>query len=474
MVRLRLLALAFSCLSTACGGGVTGDGTDGGTADAAEPDGPDRDGDGLPDDDEVDHGTDPDNPDSDDDGITDGDEVDGGTDPTNPDSDGDGIYDGDEIDLGTDPTVPDSACADLEAQATLVKLPVDIILAIDTSTSMGGEIDQVQANLNSNLATILAAAAIDYRVILIADYPGDPQPEPPGASADDKLDICISTPLGGAACTCSDGTCSSAPANPAMTDDPGPGGDFKHYDVLVDSHDALRRILDDFDAADEHGNPGWGTYLRDGAQKVFLLITDDDAELEPNTASEFDDQLRALSPQFEIGGERNYVFHSILGMAARPSPDEAKAWAPGAAVQNGLCDDGTQSEGPGVLYQQISKMSEGLRFPLCLNDNFDVIFQAIADDVVEGSSLGCSFTPTPSDPETSLDFDHMVVYYTPGGATMPTKLTKVADAGVCGASSYFVADGEVTLCPVTCDAVQADGMGELSVHVACSGPGPVD
>ncbi len=72
------------------------------------PDTGDDDDDGLPNDDEDDHGTDPNDPDTDDDGLNDGDEVDEGTDPTNPDSDFDGVDDGDEVDQGTDPTNPDT------------------------------------------------------------------------------------------------------------------------------------------------------------------------------------------------------------------------------------------------------------------------------------------------------------------------------------------------------------------------------
>jgi hypothetical protein len=50
----------------------------------------DRDGDGIPDDEEDDLGTDPDDPDSDGDGTNDGDEVRDGTDPTDPDDGGGG------------------------------------------------------------------------------------------------------------------------------------------------------------------------------------------------------------------------------------------------------------------------------------------------------------------------------------------------------------------------------------------------
>lgn len=69
----------------------------------------DTDGDGLPDVQEAELGTNPENPDSDDDGITDGDEVNvHRTDPLNFDTDGDNFYDGGELVRGTDPNNPDS------------------------------------------------------------------------------------------------------------------------------------------------------------------------------------------------------------------------------------------------------------------------------------------------------------------------------------------------------------------------------
>ena len=58
----------------------------------------DGDDDGIPDDDEIDLGTDPLDPDTDGDGIDDGEELfDLGTDPTDSDTDGDGLDDGDEV-----------------------------------------------------------------------------------------------------------------------------------------------------------------------------------------------------------------------------------------------------------------------------------------------------------------------------------------------------------------------------------------
>ncbi len=75
----------------------------------------DTDGDGLPDDDEEEAGTDPLDPDTDDDGLTDGDEVDvHDTDPLDPDTDDDDLTDGEEVNTyDTDPLDPDTDDDDL-------------------------------------------------------------------------------------------------------------------------------------------------------------------------------------------------------------------------------------------------------------------------------------------------------------------------------------------------------------------------
>jgi hypothetical protein len=482
MFRSTLLVLLTTTALTACGGSSKGDDDGAGDADGGagdvdaggggDPDAdtrPDSDGDGLPDEEEDDHGTDPDDPDSDDDGLSDGDEVDLGTDPLDPDSDDDGILDGDEVDLGTDPTMPDDACADDAEAATLTKLPVDIILVIDTSTSMGGEADAVRDNISVNLADILEDNDLDYRVILLGDYPTDTQDAgSPGASESDKRFICISSPLSGEDCTCADGlSCTlvggGALVAPQMTDQ------FKHYDVLVDSHDGLQRILEDYDAEDEQGNPGWGTYLRADAQRVFIFISDDDATNEPNTFTEFNTQLTAMDASFGTMADPAYKFHAILGMVENdPATDP---WLPTDAVQNTECDPG--SDGNGAVQREIAIGTDALRFPLCDNDNFDVIFSQIAADVVSGSALGCSLTPEPPEGE-ELDFDKVVVYYTEGGADVPAKFDQVASVDDCAAESYYVDGADVVLCPTTCDVVQADPEGQLAVHVACETGGGVD
>tara|TARA_R110002096_G_scaffold171490_2_gene344376 strand:+ start:12110 stop:13540 length:1431 start_codon:yes stop_codon:yes gene_type:complete len=420
---------------------------------------PDADFDGLSDADELDYGTDPANPDSDNDGLDDGDEVERGTDPLDPDSDGDGLRDGDEVLLGTDPNLADQACASASDEASVVKKPVDIILVVDTSGSMSGEIDAIEENLNTNLGSELAASGVDYRIVLLADH-GNPD-------VSGKFGICIDSPLSGHDCNTVDGD--------AL---PFDGERLKHYPIYVGSHDAYDRILSDY-ALDDDGiynvapqgglvpalPYGYGEFLREDALKVFLIISDDDTQgATTASAAAFDDALLAMAPeQFGTADERNYLVHSIIGQEGKAA-DTSIPWLAADAVATATC--GGDSEAAGTQYQDLSILTGGLRFPLCDNENFDAVFQAMAENLSEEVTLGCTFQPAePAHGE--LDFDRMVVYYTDGVNDETSSLNRVANAGDCAENSYYVSAGLVSLCPSTCDDAQADLAGRLSMHVAC-------
>ena len=139
----------------------------------------DSDHDGMPDDVELQNGTNPNNPldadaDPDGDGLTNGDEVALGTNPNSADSDGDGIDDGTEIQLGYDPKDPASFPPDngpqlisltvtprsigLSIGSVVIQQPVQLSI---TGTFDTGETLDLTANpttsfqsLNSSVATV--------------------------------------------------------------------------------------------------------------------------------------------------------------------------------------------------------------------------------------------------------------------------------------------------------------------------------
>jgi hypothetical protein len=519
MVKKSILLSVLVSGLVACGGSTGGGGDAGVDGNGGCPD---RDNDELCDADELTHGTNPDVADSDNDGILDGEEIEIGTNPLNPDTDGDGIPDGDELELGTDPKVPDRGCASLDLGATLSQKPVDIIVAIDNSSSMGDEINGVQNKINDDFAQILEDSMLDYRVILVSFY-GDirnrvrPTTEfcnsdtSAGGNPIDSLnphecEVCFGPPLSSTACSTWD-------ANSR----PGNNPKFHHYSVTIDSHDSFKVLLETFATADNPGNHpgrnhgtginenpwavgwtpllpnGWGSSLRKGAQRVFLEITDDESNgTDGRTAAQFKQGLADLanSPPPQLEGEApfgtlaepNYTFHAILGLLA--NTPETNPWLPTDPIIVGIDEGGAAGfqcgsmsccpggEHPGEQYQQVAIDTGGLRFPVCNPAGYDVIFNKIAERVVEGAEIECDFPVPPAPQGEQLDFGRIFVVYIPGDGGTNQQIRKVASAAECAAGKFYTTGGGqntiIHLCEQTCTPIQADPMAELKVNVACT------
>jgi hypothetical protein len=152
-------------------------------------------------------------------------------------------------------------CATVSAAATLIKEPVDIILVLDNSGSMADELDAVEQNINRNFANILQQSGVDYRVILISRQRKDARSESEEASTS----ICVSTPLSGLA---------SCPGPKPVNSER-----FFQYSIKIESTNSFDRILSTYNAKDTFSltKVGWSEWLRPGAKKVFLELTDDNA-----------------------------------------------------------------------------------------------------------------------------------------------------------------------------------------------------
>jgi hypothetical protein len=466
---IAVISLSAALMLVACGDDGPGGGPDSGP-DA--PDGRDADGDGVPDDEEGRNGTDPNDPDSDDDGLSDGDEPREGADPLDPDSDNDGVNDGDEVALDTNPG--QAECEKQEPSAA--KQPADIIIAFDNSSSMHEEANAVEANINDRLAGILDAAKVDYRIILLADFPPI---EAGGEVEASNPPVCIGPPL--QQNDCANLGDQRKPNNPADLST----ARFIHYDVHVDSHDALRVIINELDdLAGDAGTAagsgtdtaqfpgGYGQFLREDALRIIIVITDDEST--DITIEQFNNQLSAkISARFAGGTpELDYIMHSILGMVAK---DDGSAWVPADGERDATCMPG--AEASGRTYQQISIDTEGLRFPLCnvndtdpSNDDFDAIFNAIATDV--GSQLACSFTPTRA-AGVDLNLENARLGYKAMGTAKAEPFQRVADVDACGPSDaafYQLGEDEQAtfeLCPATCDRVKADDAAQMLLIIDC-------
>lgn len=311
-------------------------------------------------------------------------------------------------------------------------VPVDVIIVVDTSNSMANAIDAVQASINTEFAQILANAGIDYRVVVLGDYP-------PGG----QLSICIEPPLSGA-------PCNPPPAVPAITEV------YKHYDAATGSGAFLASIVNWYSTPDIHGLApgGYVDFLRPEARKVFLAMTDGtSASGDTADGDAFDAQLLGLpGGVFGTPGNRQYVFHTIIQMDSNVPPTEP--WLPDDPIQ-----------GQGASIQQVSVLSGGWRFPLALSDDFDVLFNEIAADVVESTPLACEFAiPVPPEP-LMIDPDTIQVIVTING--VETVLHQVSDLAACEPEAFYVEADLVILCPDACAFVQGSPDAEINLSFGC-------
>ena len=402
------------------------------------------------------------------------------------------------------------ACAVVSGEGTLVKRPMDIIVAIDNSASMQGEIQAVQARINNDFASIIQASGIDYRVIMVSRYGNIyVQNFDGGAASDSAYSICVGGPLSTLTCPAS-----SSAATPAVANNPPR---FYHHSTDIGSNNMWCRMLGSFDRPDPYptarsgwsavASNGWGAFLRTQAFKVFIGITDDSPNRsgvsagrrcdnmrgsdglvgsnDQTGANNFDTALRTLAPtQFgALGGARNYAWYSIVGMqgnatvnpAVLTPMDPIVTTCCNAAGGQGSCggDGAPAGDGaaPGEGYQYLSVMTGGLRYPSCYNSNFNAVFNAIAQGVIDRAGASCEYD-VPNTGNGIIDPGQTKVSYRAGGVGAGTQLGRVNSAAACGTgqSFYFSPDlKKIFLCPTICTTVQADPMARIAIDFGCLG-----
>ena len=340
------------------------------------------------------------------------------------------------------------SCATQQAEAPIQHQPVDIIVTIDNSGSMQEEIDAVESNINVKFANILQASGVDYRVILVSRH------EKKGR----QTSICVTAPLSGNA------ACPATPDQPAFSER------FFQYSVKVDSENSLSLLIDTFDATvqDEFdlGPMGWGAWLRPTASKVFLEITDDNSTT--MTAADFVAALAAKSPQFGTAEAPKLIFHSIIGIGEKTVVTEP--WTPDEPVQTSVCGgDEDAVENNGEVYQELSRATGGLRFPLCQYDAFDAVFEAIAKDVASHAAIACEFVIPPSPMGKDLDLSKVAVSYDAGDGSAPKTFGQAKTSAECQADAFFIdsAAGKIQLCPDACAAAQQGKSPKIDVLFTC-------
>lgn len=396
-------------------------------------------------------------------------------------------------------------CGSVEGTPESVSRPIDIIFIIDNSSSMSDQIQEVEDNVKTNFADIIEASDIDYRVIMISRYGSSTGPDVGGSD----YQICIPSPTGGHDCQNPN---SKMPLN---------GPRFFHYSADIESLDALCVLLESYDEPDEFdpdNNPlddggirntwtalaslGWQQWLRPDAFKTFVMITDDDVYCDTDdligdadsrqnfdvrlrdndtapggdaVATAFDAALLSLSPtHFGSLSERNYIWHSILGL--NENDPATTAWDPADAIVTSECGTGSQASGFGTGYQALSRLTGGLRYPICAQGappetNFNPIFNEIAQGVIETAAIPCEYDFP--EVEGIINPDNITVRYAPTGGGDEIQFNRVTNEAACGGGNDFYFDSNTTptklfLCSGACTTVQDDG-GDLTLDFGCLG-----
>lgn len=305
------------------------------------------------------------------------------------------------------------ACESIDMMSSVGLQPADIIIVVDNSGSMDFEAQAVQANMNAFSSQIFLAN-IDAHVVLISQIDGD-------------TGVCVDPPLGSGMCP---------------TDDNNPPG-LTHIIDSVDSNNALQKLI-------EH-HADWAPAMRATASKHVIVVTDDNSDL---SANDFQTMWAALDPTYVP-----YKFHAI---AAPEGP------VAGCLNQTSCC---ITSAAGGAVYLQLTMATGGIFGNLC-DQEFQPIFDAVAEQVIEGSTLACEFTIPPPPEGESFDPMEVNVEFFDGVGTLDIGYVEGPSdcAGVTDGWYYDdpASPSTILLCPQTCDTIQGFQGAQVSIQFGCA------
>jgi hypothetical protein len=311
--------------------------------------------------------------------------------------DGGGSYDGGG---GTDAGV----CQSTNVTANPTSLPVDIIWVIDNSGSMDEEESYVQTNINT-FSSQIASSGIDYRVVMITD----------------PTHINVPPPLGGS-------------------------NRFQAVNQNVQSNDALQLFISTY--------PQWQGFLRAGAVKHIVIVSDDESDMK---AANFKTAVMGLTnPGFPQG----FVLHAIVaetpGFTGFP-PVFDHCFGKAAAV--------------GQTYLDLQKQTMGVFASLC-DTNWAPVFTALATAVTKSVQLPCVFAIPPPPMGQTLDLNAINLVFSPTGG-MPLTVPYVMSMANCPPTGGWYFDNPsnptvVMTCPATCMQLEADKTGSIQLAFGCT------
>lgn len=316
----------------------------------------------------------------------------------------------------------DAKCVADKLETEVVKMPLDLVIYLDSSDSMGNALSKIKATFTQSFAGVMDQSGIDFIVITIA--------------AADTI---------------------TSPTNPSK---------YFFYPRGTGSGEIPLGFLNTFDQPPGPGKlpaGGWSDWSRLEAFKALFAITDSGSG--PKTAAtEFENQLYDVKkfPGFGTQANRNYRFHFMSGFIPKPTdggPDDF--WLPSdPVVTQASC---AKVGAPG---QDLAILTGGLRFSMCMYDHYPAYFEALAKAEVAKIPIACEF-PVPKTPNGgAIDTNTIELQVTDSGTA--ATIHQVHDETECASGGFYVDAGQIVLCESTCTEVQASNDGSLEVSYGCA------
>lgn len=359
-------------------------------------------------------------------------------------------------DVGADLVLaPDAACSTTAVEAQVERQPVDIIWVVDNSISMAPAIDQVIRGLNA-FAGLVGSRGLDYRVVMLSLRNVQRNVMVPEGR---RYAVCIPTPLAG------DDRC-------------GNGERFLHSSVDVRSTQPLEQLLGTlgqtmgYTREDPRGGEPWREFLRAGATKTIVVVTDDQSRLSADQFDTFRGGTNPNSRTFDLppglldpswaGLFNGYAFSGIYGWGDERNPATRCNYP-----------DGSSPPTSGSVYTTLVGRTGGVRARICDGASaWGPFFEGIATAVERSSRIACDLE-LPAPPGGSVLDPRLVNVVVTG--TSRSVIGKVANAAACRATGGWYYDNDarptrVNLCPATCERANTElraGSARIEVQFGC-------
>jgi hypothetical protein len=316
-----------------------------------------------------------------------------------------------ERDAGSAVISSDGGCSNVSAKSELKRLPIDIVWAIDSSSSMGGEQQRVRENL-TRFASAFTTMDIDAHVVLV-----------------NKCDIAGDTTLAGSA-------------------------NYTYISETISSRNALDKLLKSFDR--------WQGQLRAGAPTHFIVVSDDDSSMKPD---DFRMQMEAkLGHPFTLHAIASEDVGDGEPCVATSNCSDAEGACGGFASLTPC-----KASQPGLVYYALAAQTGGESISICQSD-WASVFTRLETALVASSALPCHYNLPEPPAGKKLETKLVRIDYSPTGQAAQS-FPRANEAASCRGERGWYYDvpekpSEILLCPAACDAAKAGGA--LDIALVCS------